>query len=116
MAETYKTPPHLRPATKKWFKSVLEEFELDGHHVRLLTLAAEAWDQAQTAREVLDRDGQTFLDRFGQPKERPEVGILQNARISFARLIRELALDGDTTPDAPRMPRTADYGNRRYAR
>ncbi|MGB8288990.1 hypothetical protein [Rhizobium ruizarguesonis] len=76
-------------------------------------VAAEAWDQAQGAREVLDRDGQTFTDRFGQPKERPEVGIMQNARIAFARLLRELALDGVDGPDAPRSPRTADYGSRR---
>ncbi|RAZ83205.1 hypothetical protein DPM33_33010 [Mesorhizobium hawassense] len=105
-----KVPPHLRPATKKWFKTVVEDYghALEGHHVRLLTLAAEAWDQAQTAREVLDKDGQTFLDRFGQPKERPECGILQNARIAFARLIRELAFDVDD-PASSRPPRTRDY-------
>jgi len=113
VAKSPKTPPHLRPETQKWFKSVLADFDLDGHHVRLLTLAAEALDQAKTAREVLDRDGQTYTDRFGQPKARPEVDILQNARISFARLIRELALDGVDAPEAPRGPRTADYGSRR---
>jgi len=106
-----KAPTNLRPATRKWWRSVLVDYALEEHHIRLLTLAAEAWDQSQAAREVLDRDGLTFLDRFGQPKERPECGILQNARIAFARLIRELALDGDS-PDAPRMPRTADYGAR----
>src|SRR4051794_32263148 len=48
-----KPPANLRPATRKWLKSVLDEYSLEGHHFRLLTLAAEAWDQAQTAREVL---------------------------------------------------------------
>ncbi|WP_244499573.1 P27 family phage terminase small subunit [Rhizobium sp. AC44/96] len=90
----------------------MADFDLEDHHLRLLQLAAEAWDQAQGAREVLDRDGQTFLDRFGQPKERPEVNIMQNARIAFARLLRELALDGVDTPEAPRMSRTRDYGGR----
>lgn len=113
MAKSPKTPPHLRQETQKWFRSVLSDFDLEGHHVRLLTLAAEAWDQAQSAREVLDRDGQTYTDRFGQPKARPEVDILQNARIAFARLLRELALDGVDAPETPRPPRTADYGNRR---
>jgi phage terminase small subunit len=112
MGKAARPPAHLHTTTKKWFAAVLKDYELDGHHIRLLTLAAEAWDQAQTAREVLDRDGQTFTDRFGQPKERPEVGILQNARIAFARLLRELALDGDSSPEAPRPPRTADYGRR----
>ncbi|TPL97316.1 P27 family phage terminase small subunit [Mesorhizobium sp. B2-3-10] len=106
-----KPPANLRPATKRWFKSVLDDYDLEGHHIRLLILAAEAWDQSQIAREVLDKDGQTFNDRFGQPKERPEIGILNNARIAFARLIRELALDVDT-PEAPRAPRTRDYGAR----
>ncbi|MCK1279467.1 P27 family phage terminase small subunit [Bradyrhizobium sp. 61] len=106
-------PKHLRTHTRRWFDQVISDYELDGHHVKLLTLACEAWDQAQTAREVLDCDGQTFLDRFAQPKERPEVGILQNARISFARLLRELALDGVDGPEAPRMARTPDYGSRR---
>ncbi|TIO52962.1 MAG: P27 family phage terminase small subunit [Mesorhizobium sp.] len=103
-----KPPANLRPATRKWFKSVCEDYVIEPHHVRLLTLAAEAYDQAQSAREVLDKDGQTFLDRFGQPKERPEVGILQNARIAFARLIRELALDVDAPADS-RQPRTREY-------
>ncbi|MBX4989563.1 P27 family phage terminase small subunit [Rhizobium lentis] len=112
MAKSQKAPAHLRPATQKWWKSVLADFDLEDHHLRLLQLAAEAWDQAQGAREVLDKDGQTFTDRFGQPKERPEVGILQNARIAFARLLRELALDGVDAPEAPRMSRTRDYGRR----
>jgi phage terminase small subunit len=88
MAKSPKPPPHLRQATQKWWKSVVADFDLEDHHLRLLQLAAEAWDQAQASREVLNRDGQTFLDRFQQPKERPEVGILQNARIAFARLLR----------------------------
>jgi hypothetical protein len=110
--QAQKPPANLRPATRKWFKSVMADYALEGHHIRLLTLAAEAWDQSQIAREVLDRDGQTYTDRFGQPKERPEISILNAARIAFARLIRELALDVDTTPEAPRAPRTRDYGAR----
>jgi phage terminase small subunit len=106
-------PKHLRPATRKWFAAVLEEFDLEDHHVRLLTLAGEAWDRGQAAREYIDANGMTFEDRFGQPKPRPEIAIERDSRIGFARLIRELALDGVDTPEAPRSPRTADYGSRR---
>lgn len=108
-----KPPGHLRPATKRWFSTVLDDYDLDPHHVRLLTLAGEAWDRGQAAREIVDRDGMTFVDRFAQPKARPEVSIELNSRTSFARLLRELSLDIDTPSDAPRPPRTADYGNRR---
>ena len=109
----HRPPKHLQKTTQNWFKSVVEDFDLELHHIKLLTLAAEAWDRTVAAREVIDRDGMTFLDRFDQPKARPEVGIERDSRIAFARLVRELALDGVDTPEAPRAPRTADYGNRR---
>ena len=107
-----KPPKHLRPATKKWFAAVLEDFDLEPHHVRLLTLAGEAWDRCQSAREYIDANGLTFEDRFGQPKARPEVAIERDSRIGFARLLRELALDVEPPAEA-RPPRTADYGSRR---
>ncbi|MCK1330650.1 hypothetical protein IVB57_20210 [Bradyrhizobium sp. CW9] len=110
---TSKTPAHLQPATGKWWRSVTADFDLDPHHVRLLTLAAEAWDRGQQAREVIDSDGMTYIDRFGSPKPRPEVAIERDSRVGFARLLRELALDGVDGPEAPRVPRTADYGSRR---
>lgn len=79
-------------------------FELDAHHVRLLQLAAESWDRGQQAREALGKHGITFTDRFGAPHARPEVAIERDARIAFARLLRELALDVDPPADA-RPPR-----------
>lgn len=108
-----KPPKHLRKPTQNWFKSVTDDFDLEPHHVKLLTLAADAWDRAVSAREVIDADGMTYTDRFGQPKPRPEVAIERDSRIGFTRLIRELALDGVDAPETPRAPRTADYGSRR---
>ncbi|MDX3928696.1 MAG: hypothetical protein QHC90_23185 [Shinella sp.] len=107
-----KPPPHLRKTTAKWWKSVLVEYDLEPHHVRLLTLAAEAWDRGQAAREVIDAEGMTFDDRFGQPKARPEIAIERDSRIGFARLIRELGLDIEAPAETPRMARTRDYGAR----
>ncbi|WP_273772769.1 hypothetical protein [Brucella intermedia] len=108
-----KPPKHLQKPTQNWFKSVTDDFDLEPHHIKLLTLAAEAWDRAVAAREIIDAHGLTYLDRFDQPKARPEIAIERDSRIGFARLIRELALDGVESPETPRVPRTADYGNRR---
>ena len=101
---TPRPPQHLSRATKQWWRSVLDEYDLEDHHVRLLTLAAEAWDRAQQARELLEKDGPVYRDRFGAPRKHPTVSIEENARIAFARLIRELDLDGEPAPD-PRPPR-----------
>ena len=83
---------------------MLRDFDLDEHHVRLLTLAAEAWERAQGAREAIAAHGPVYEDRFGQPRARPEVAIERDSRIAFARLLRELDLDGESGPD-PRPPR-----------
>jgi P27 family predicted phage terminase small subunit len=94
------TPPkHLTTATKKWWKGVVADYELEAHHVKLLTLAAEAWDRAQEARKILAADGPVYRNRFGAPCKHPAVSIEENARIGFARLIRELDLDGEPLPD-----------------
>ena len=90
---TRKAPAHLQPATGAWWSSVQNEYVLEAHHVRILTLAAEAWDRGQEAREILDREGLTYLDRFGAPRARPEVAIERDSRVAFARLLRELGLD-----------------------
>lgn len=92
-------PAHLTAATRAWWSSVIEEFALEGHHVKLLTLAAESWDRAQEARATIKAAGPYFDDRFGQPKAHPALAVERDSRISFARLLRELDLDAEA-PDA----------------
>src|SRR5437764_8388223 len=86
-------PKHLRGETAAWFTSVTKEYELDSHHIRLLTKACEAWDRSEQAREIIATHGLTYTDRFDCPRSRPEVAIERDSRLAFARLIRELGLD-----------------------
>jgi phage terminase small subunit len=99
-----KPPAHLQKATKLWWKTIVADFELESHHLRLLQAACESWDRLQAARIVLDRDGVSYVDRFGAPRARPEVAVERDAKVSFARLVRELNLDSAPGPDAPRPP------------
>jgi hypothetical protein len=92
---------------------VTSTWALDEHHVRLLQLAGEAWDRAEQAREALAEHGVTFLDRFGSPRARPEVAIERDARIAFARLLRELALDVESSPGDSRPPGISGQAARR---
>jgi hypothetical protein len=91
----------LETATKKWVESVLRSWELEPHHIKLLLLAAQHWDRAQNARREIEKDGATFLDRFGCPKVRPEVLIEKDSSICFCRILRELSLDIEA-PESPR--------------
>lgn len=38
---TSKAPGHLKPATRRWWLWVIENFEMEQHHARVLTAAAE---------------------------------------------------------------------------
>ena len=107
-SSTPKPPPHLCAPTRHWWQAVIDGYELEPHHLRLLTLASEAWDQCVEAREAIAAHGLTFEDRFGQPRARPEVAIERDNRIAFARLVRELGLDVHE-PEEPRPP--ALHGN-----
>jgi phage terminase small subunit len=97
-------PEHLRPATRAWFDSVMSDFKLEEHHVRLLTLAAEAFDRSCEAREELAVVGLTFLGPNGCPHPHPCVAIERDARLGFAKLLRELDLDAVPPPQPSRPP------------
>ena len=96
-------PPHLAPATRRWWVQVRAGWDLEEHHLKLLTLAGEAWDRAGQAREALQKHGLIFVDRFGQPRSRPEVAIERDARLAYARMLRELDLDA-APPQESRPP------------
>lgn len=58
---------------------------------------------------MLAKKGLTYTDRYGCPKSRPEVAIERDARISFARLIRELSLSEPPADEKQRPPRIPVY-------
>lgn len=97
-----RVPVHLSAPMRRWWAQVARTYELEPHHLLILTAAAESHDLMVRARELIDRDGLTFTDKHGQPRARPEVQIEHHAKIAFARLLRELALD--VSVDAPRGP------------
>jgi phage terminase small subunit len=96
-------PPHLQPNTRRWFAGVTNEYDLEPHHERLLQAAAEAWDRLQEAREALRKDGTYVEGRYGK-RAHPAVAVERDSRVAFARLLRELDLDGEPAPD-PRPTR-----------
>lgn len=100
-----KTPPeHLSDASRSWWASVVEEYELEPHHVHLLTLAAEARDRAEQARRLIEADGLIVATTTGGTKTHPAVAVERDSRIAFARLVRELDLDADAPEDRSRPP------------
>jgi phage terminase small subunit len=111
--DSFPAPEHLRADTRQWWRTVADEYALEPHHLRLLTLAAESWDRGVEAREAIARHGTVFVDRFDQPRARPEVAIERDSRIAFARLVRELALDLGPPDETGRPPRLGNATEKR---
>jgi P27 family predicted phage terminase small subunit len=86
-------PDHLSPEMKTWWTSATCERDLDHHHLRLLEAACGAWDRMVEARQAVAEHGLTFTSKDGDPRPRPEVAIERDARIAFARIVKELDLD-----------------------
>lgn len=105
-------PTHLKAPTLKWWRGVIRDYQLEPHHVRLLTLAGEAFDRAQQARELIEHDGLVVpTGSDGGLKAHPAIAIERDSRLAFARLLRELDLDAGPVSETPRPP--AIHSNRR---
>lgn len=103
-AKTPKAPAHLSDPTRAWWRSVVRDYALEPHHMRLLQAAAECWDRLQEARELLARDGLVIEGREGGMRPHPAAAIERDSRIAFARLVRELDLDVEPPAAAARRP------------
>lgn len=105
-------PDHLGENTAGWWRQVMAEYTLEPHHCRLLQMACEAWERSQQARaEIATHGAVTFKDERGVIKAHPAVAIERDARVAFARLVRELDLDAGAPSEARRPP--ALHSNRR---
>lgn len=105
-------PAHLSTEAAQWWAAVVGDYDLEPHHLRLLQSAAEAWDRMQQARQSLaDHGALTFIGANGDLKTHPAVAIERDARIAYARLVRELDLDAGPPAERSRPP--AIHSNRR---
>ncbi|MEX2141610.1 MAG: P27 family phage terminase small subunit [Pirellulales bacterium] len=109
---TINTPPeHLAAAGSRFWAAVVSEYDLEPHAAEVLRAACEQLDRASAARAIIDAEGLTTVDRFGQVKPHPAVGIEKEAHLAFMRLRRELNVD--TPPAESRGTRPAYYTARK---
>jgi P27 family predicted phage terminase small subunit len=104
-------PSHLGTAGRRFWAAVVAEYDLEPHAVELLAAACEQLDRAAAAREMIAAEGLTTVDRFGQVKPHPAVGIEKEAHLAFMRLRRELNVD--TPAPESRGARPAYYTARK---
>jgi len=102
-SERAKPPAHLSRQSKRWWRSVLDAYDLQPHHVAILTAAAEAWDRKDQARTIIAEEGVVIREGGGTPIAHPAVHVEDVAAMRFAHLVREIGLD-DTSGSEIRLP------------
>lgn len=87
-----KAPQHLSLPAQRLYRTVLKAFDLQEHEIALLTMACECLDRATQARQRLAEDGITVPDRNGKPVAHPCVAMERDAKLVFAKCLKELGL------------------------
>lgn len=89
-----KPPAALSAEAKGWWVKIVEEFEVDDPAgFLLLGSAMEAFDDMRKAQVILDRDGLTLADRWGQQRQHPATLVLRDSRNLMLRSLKALNLD-----------------------
>jgi phage terminase small subunit len=107
-----RSPAGLKPAAKAVWRSVVDGYELERHHLAVLEAACRELDRAAAAEELLADQGEYLTDRYGGKKVHPAVAVARSSRLAAARLLRELGLQDEGTEQV-RLPRTRGYGRAR---
>jgi phage terminase small subunit len=89
-----KPPKHLK-ASKSWWRSIVDVYELEQHQLQILLVAAEALDRREEAREALRKHGMVYTDDRGMIRQRPEIAIEREMSNSFLRALRALKLESE---------------------
>lgn len=104
-----KPPQHLSTSSKVWWKEVVSRYEFEeGHSLKLLTLAAEALDTAETARLEVTSEGVCILDRHNCAKKNPATAIQFQAMDTFVRLLKALGINEDVSTGQPGGPQVRE--------
>lgn len=101
---TPRPPVGLRPATRAWFLETVSRWVLEPHHVRLLGIAARAWDESEAATALVRTEGLLITMPSGARRPNPASRIANEARATFMRALRELDLDLEAPAAARRPP------------
>ena len=76
------------------FHRLRVEYDIaDSGGLMVLSAACQAFQRAEEARAVLDSEGCTFNDRFGQPRPHPMTVVERDSRAAMLGALKQLALD-----------------------
>jgi P27 family predicted phage terminase small subunit len=88
-----RAPRHLSRDARQLFTAIVDEYELEPHHLAILITSLEAFDRSCQARDLVVGSGILIKGRLGDIRVNPAVAIERNARTQFLAGIKALGLD-----------------------
>jgi hypothetical protein len=87
-------PSHFEKPEKELWRKIVEIYDFgdDAAALSLLSSALEAKARARRCREIIDRDGEVFTDRWGQLKQHPLLAGERGAQANFVASMKSLNL------------------------
>ncbi len=82
----------LRGRAAELWRSVQAAWALNAPALELLRCAVESLARADEAAEIVTREGLTFVDRWGQPRQHPAAVLELNHRGQAARYLQALGV------------------------
>lgn len=92
-----RVPQGLNVAGRRLWRSVIDNYELSGHELEVLRVAAMAADRLETAHQQLDDEGQVITNRFGALVAHPAAKVAHDAGQTILNTFRSLSLPEDTS-------------------
>src|SRR5687768_5906218 len=87
-------PPQLSAEGRKLWKDLQQEYGItDSGGLLILSAACEAFDRMRAAQKLIQGEGMTTTDRFGQSKPHPAVVIERDSRGQMLSALKQLNLD-----------------------
>ena len=98
-------PGHLSKESKKIWAEILDEYGIsDCAGLRILRIALESFDRAQSCRETIDKQGLTVIDKAEQIKPHPLLACERDSRAAFLAGLKALNLSIEPLRDKPGRP------------
>jgi phage terminase small subunit len=85
-------PKGLSVEARRFWHSVVAEYELEAHHLSVLERACEQLDRLRAANGAIAEHGLLVAGRFGL-RPNPAVNMARDATVLHLRALRELGLD-----------------------
>lgn len=86
-------PGHLRAPAKKLWERLRADYTIDdAGGLALLAAACSSFQRSEEARELIEKEGLTTTDRFGQTRPHPGIAIERDSRAQMISALRALKL------------------------